>query len=59
MTSLASQPFHQAAKEGNVQLLRRASKKELNKPDNTGWTPMHWAAWNGAAELLKAAIDKG
>lgn len=59
MTSLASQPFHQAAKDGNVQLLQRASKKELNKQDNTGWTAMHWAAWNGNVELLKAVIGKG
>lgn len=59
MTTLASQPFHQAAKDGNVQLLRRASKKELNKQDHTGWTAVHWAAWNGNAELVKAVLDKG
>ena len=49
----------QAAKEGDVAVLKKSSKKELNKPGEDGWTAVHWAAWNGNAELLQVIMDKG
>ena len=51
--------LHQAAKEGNGPLLKRASKKDINKGDQDGWTAMHWAAWNGSPEGLHILISKG
>ena len=50
---------HQAAKEGNTLLLKKASKKDLNREDEDGWTPVHWAAWNGSVEALKMVLSKG
>ena len=58
-TPTALFPIHQAAKEGNVAVLKKASKKDINKADDDGWTVMHWAGWSGNTEALKIAIAKG
>lgn len=50
---------HQAAKEGDLAQLRKATKKELNQGDDDGWTPTHWAAWNGSKEALRVILAKG
>ena len=52
-------PVHQAAKDGNVALLKKFSKKELNRGDDEGWTPVHWAAWKGNPDTLRVILDKG
>ncbi len=51
--------IHQAAKEGHVAWLKKASKKDLNKGDGDGWTAMHWGAWNGNTASLQTIIDRG
>lgn len=50
---------HQAAKEGNVPVLKKASKKDLNVPDEEGWTALHWAAWNGSIPAIETIVSKG
>lgn len=50
---------HQAAKEGNIAVLKKSAKKDLNRRDEDGWTAMHWAAWSGNTEALKTIISKG
>lgn len=57
--SLTSDVIHQAAKDGNSSILRKATKKELNKAGEDGWTAVHWAAWNGSTESLGIILDKG
>lgn len=54
-------PFavHQAAKEGNVLVLKKASKKDLNVPDEEGWTALHWASWNGNVAAIDTIVSKG
>lgn len=54
-------PFavHQAAKEGNVAVLKKASKKDLNIPDEEGWTALHWASWNGSTVAIETVISRG
>lgn len=54
-----STSIHQAAKDGDVSVLKRAAKKDLNKGDEDGWTAVHWVAWNGNSEALKTVISKG
>ena len=49
----------QAAKDGNVAVLKRSSKKDLNRAGEDGWTAVHWAAWNGNSELVQVILDKG
>ena len=51
--------IHQAAKDGNIGILKKASKKDLNRGDMDGWTAAHWVAWNGNTEAVKTVISKG
>ena len=32
---------------------------DVNSKGNDGWTPLHWAVWNGNTELAKALIQAG
>ena len=50
---------HQAAKEGNMAVLKRASKKDMNVPDEEGWTALHWASWNGSTTAMEIIVSKG
>lgn len=51
--------IHQAAKDGNITVLKKTPRKDLNRGDEDGWTAMHWTAWNGNTEALKAVISRG
>ena len=55
----ADTPIHHAAKEGDIAVLRKASKKELHREDSDGWIPLHWAAWKGNLEAIKTILTKG
>ena len=61
MTELegADTPIHLAAKEGDIAVLKKASKKELHREDKDGWIPLHWAAWKGNLEAIKTILTKG
>lgn len=52
-------PIHQAAKDGEVAILSKASKKDLNQTDVDGWTSVHWCAWTGHPEPLETVLKKG
>lgn len=54
-----SMPIQQAAKDGEIALLTKASKKELNQGDAEGWTAVHWCAWTGHPEPLEVVLRKG
>lgn len=51
--------IHQAAKDGEVSILSKASKKDLNQTDIDGWTSVHWCAWTGHPEPLETVLKKG
>ena len=55
----ADTPIHHAAKEGDITVLKKASKKDLHRGDKDGWIPLHWAAWNGNLEAIKTILTKG
>ena len=59
MSTPAADAIHQAAKDGNAAVLKKASKKDLNRPGEDGWTAVHWAAWNGHPGSLHVILDKG
>lgn len=59
LTPTAVDAIHQAAKDGNTTVLKKASKKELNRPGEDGWTAVHWAAWSGHPEALRIILEKG
>lgn len=50
---------HQAAKEGHVAWLKKASKKDLCRGDGDGWTAAHWGAWNGGVTPMETIIHRG
>lgn len=50
---------HQAAKESNLAVLKNASKKDMNVPDEEGWTALHWASWNGNTVAMEVIVSKG
>ena len=52
-------PIHHAAKEGDVAVLKKASKKDLYREDKDGWMPLHWAALKGNLEAIKTILAKG
>lgn len=52
-------PFHTAAKEGDMAVLKKASKKDLYKEDKDGWIPLHWASWVGNLEAMRIVLAKG
>ncbi|XP_041363902.1 Usher syndrome type-1G protein homolog [Gigantopelta aegis] len=54
-----AEKFIEAAKDGYVDLLREAQRKELNTPDEDGRTATHWAAHNGNLEALRLIVGRG
>ena len=48
----------QYVKAGNVSALKKCSKKDLSKVDESGWCAVHWAAWSGNKEAVLAILNK-
>lgn len=51
--------FHKAASDGYLDLLREATRKDLNQSDEDGMTPTLWAAACGNLEALRLIIGRG
>ncbi|XP_038048294.1 Usher syndrome type-1G protein homolog [Patiria miniata] len=51
--------FHEAAREGHLDLLRDATRRDANKPDDTGRTPTVWAAYEGNTDALRLLVSRG
>ncbi|GAU89128.1 hypothetical protein RvY_01716 [Ramazzottius varieornatus] len=51
--------FHQAAKDGNMELLSKANRKDANLRDEDGMTPTLWAAYYGNLAALRKVIERG
>lgn len=51
--------FHQAARDNHIDLLREATRKDSNRPDEDGMTPTHWAAYYGNLESLRTLVGRG
>ena len=51
--------LHLAARDGDLAVIIRASRRDLNKPDGSGLTPVHWAAWKSNSETVKLLLSKG
>jgi len=55
-------PIHEAARQGDVEAVRRlleARPELLHARDLNGWTPLHWAADRGRAELTALLLERG
>ncbi|XP_067914770.1 pre-mRNA splicing regulator USH1G-like [Heterodontus francisci] len=54
-----SDRYHKAARDGYLDLLKEATKKELNSPDEDGMTPTLWAVYHGNLEALRLIVSRG
>uniref|UniRef100_A0A8C5UAA0 Ankyrin repeat and sterile alpha motif domain containing 4B n=1 Tax=Malurus cyaneus samueli TaxID=2593467 RepID=A0A8C5UAA0_9PASS len=54
-----SSRYHQAAADGNVELLKEATRKDLNTSDDDGMTPTLVAAYHGHLEALEVICRRG
>ncbi|KAJ7428129.1 Ankyrin repeat and SAM domain-containing protein 4B [Willisornis vidua] len=54
-----SSRYHKAAADGNVELLKEATKKDLNTSDEDGMTPTLLAAYHGYLEALEVICRRG
>lgn len=51
--------YHRAARDGYLDVLKEATRKELNAPDEDGMTPILWAAYHGNLEALRLIVGRG
>ncbi|XP_068631780.1 pre-mRNA splicing regulator USH1G isoform X1 [Battus philenor] len=51
--------FHKAAKDGLLDVLREATRKECNNKDESGMTPTLWAAFEGHIAALRLLCGRG
>jgi ankyrin repeat protein len=51
--------FHRAARDGYLDLLREATRKDCDRPDEDGMTPTAWAAYHGNLDALRVIVARG
>ena len=51
--------YHRAARDGYLDVLKEATRKELDAPDEDGMTPTLWAAYHGNLEALRLIVSRG
>ncbi|KAM3859811.1 pre-mRNA splicing regulator USH1G [Diretmus argenteus] len=51
--------YHRAARDGYLDVLKEATRKELNAPDEDGMTPTLWAAYHGNLGALRLIVGRG
>lgn len=51
--------YHRAARDGRLDLLKEATRKDVNAPDEDGMTPTLWAAYHGNVEALRLIVSRG
>lgn len=51
--------FHRAARDGYLELLKQATRKDCNTPDEDGMTPTLYAAHCGNLEALRVLVGRG
>ncbi|XP_053309844.1 pre-mRNA splicing regulator USH1G isoform X2 [Spea bombifrons] len=51
--------YHRAARDGFLDLLKEATRRELNSPDEDGMTPTLWAAYHGHLGALRVIVSRG
>lgn len=51
--------YHKAARDGRLDLLKEATRKDVNAPDEDGMTPTLWAAYHGNVAALRLIVSRG
>ena len=50
---------HRAARDGYLEALKEATRKDCNAKDEDGMTPTLWAAFEGNLEALRLLVGRG
>ena len=56
---MSAEIFHQAARDGYLELLREATRTDSDRPDEDGMTPTLWAAFHGNVDALRLLVSRG
>ncbi|XP_019868088.1 Usher syndrome type-1G protein homolog [Aethina tumida] len=56
---MSSERFHKAAKDGKIEILKEATKRDCNSRDKQKMTPTLYAAFNGHLEALRVLCGRG
>lgn len=51
--------YHRAARDGYLEALKEATKRDLNSRDEDGMTPTLWAAFEGNLDALRLIVGRG
>lgn len=51
--------INSASRDGRLDILREASKREMNARDAEGMSPTLWAAYEGHLEALRLLVGRG
>ncbi|XP_075071505.1 pre-mRNA splicing regulator USH1G isoform X2 [Mixophyes fleayi] len=51
--------YHCAARDGFLDVLKEATRRDLNSPDEDGMTPTLWAAYHGHLGALRVIVSRG
>ncbi len=51
--------FHEAARDGYLDILREASRRDCDSADEDGMTPTLWAAYYGNLDALRMLVVRG
>lgn len=51
--------YHRAARDGFLDVLKEATRRDLNSPDEDGMTPTLWAAYHGHLGALRVIVSRG
>lgn len=54
-----SERIRKAVRDGYLDLLRDATRKECNASDDDGMTATHWAAYAGNLDALRLIVGRG
>ena len=58
-TEGTSERIRKAARDGYLDILRDATRKECNTADEDGMTATHWAAYAGNLDSLRIIVGRG
>ena len=59
MSISSNDRFKRAARDGYLDILMDATKKDCNTADEDGITPTLWAAFSGNLDSLRALVGRG
>ncbi|KAH9502007.1 Usher syndrome type-1G protein [Dermatophagoides farinae] len=55
----SAERIRQAVRDGYLDILRNATRKECNHQDDDGMTATHWAAYSGQLNALRIIVGRG